>query len=209
MSCERKLRLSQPWLLYFTRLHRILEVSPCDKQSYIPEKTDTGLPNASVFLDVSARWLFQTIESYYQTSRPRCAGIHRVAETMRRIFRHIKTYIIRGVIASIPLVLTFFVIRFLYLTIDQRIMKMLEDTIGRRIPGLGLLLLLAVIYLFGLIASNVIGRQIFSLIERITKYIPFIKTTYQVGKQISSTLAIPEKEVLKRPVLVEFLKPGL
>ena len=128
---------------------------------------------------------------------------------MRRIFRHIRTYIIRGIIASIPLVLTFFVIRFLYLTIDQRIMRMLEDTIGRRIPGLGLLILLAVIYLFGLIASNVIGRQIFSLLERITKYIPFIKTTYQVGKQISSSLAVPEKEVLKRPVLVEFLKPGL
>jgi len=128
---------------------------------------------------------------------------------MRRILGHIKTYIIRGIIASIPLVLTFFVIRLLYLTIDQRIMGLLDEIIGVRIPGLGILLLLAVIYLFGLIVSNVVGRQVLNLVERLTKYIPFIKTTYQVGKQISSSLALPEKEVLKRPVLVEFLKPGL
>ena len=128
---------------------------------------------------------------------------------MKRIIRHIRSYIIRGIIASIPLVLTFFVIRFLYVTIDQRIMGMVDDFIGHRIPGLGIVLLLAVIYLFGLVASNVVGRQIFSLIERLTRYIPFIKTTYQVGKQLSSTFSLPEGEVLKRPVLVEFLKPGL
>ena len=128
---------------------------------------------------------------------------------MKKIFRHIRTFIIRGIITSIPLVLTFFVIRILYFTIDLRITRLLEKIIGIKIPGLGILLLLAFLYLFGLIASNVIGRQLLNILERLTKYIPFIKTTYRVGKQISNTLSLPEGEALKRPVLVEYLKPGI
>jgi uncharacterized membrane protein len=128
---------------------------------------------------------------------------------MKAIFRHIKKLIIRGVIASIPFVLTFLVIRFLYLAIDNRIMSLFYKYTGYRIPGLGIAILLATLYLFGIIASNFVGRQIINLVERITRYIPFIKTIYQVGKQLSATLSIPEKEVLKRPVLVEYLKPGM
>lgn len=128
---------------------------------------------------------------------------------MKRAFRHIKRYIIRGIIASIPLVLTFLVVRFLYVAIDKKIMGLIDETIGIRIPGLGILMLLIVLYLFGLIASNVVGRQFFNLLERVTRYIPFIKTTYQLGKQISATLSLPDKEALKRPILVEYLKPGI
>jgi len=135
---------------------------------------------------------------------------------MKTPFRHIRTYIIRGIIASIPFVLTFFVIRFLYVTIDARIIVLIRRIIGEQMPvsrllfpGLGIILLLAVLYIFGLIVSNVVGRQFLALIERLTKYIPFIKTTYQVGKQFSTTLSLPDKEYLKRAVLVEYLKPGM
>lgn len=135
---------------------------------------------------------------------------------MRAVFRHIRSYVIRGVIASIPFVLTFLVVRFLYVTIDARIIVLVkriigDETLSLRIlfPGLGILLLLAVLYIFGIIASNVVGRQFFVMIERLTRYIPFIRTTYQVGKQLSATLSLPDKELLKRPVLVEYLKPGI
>ena len=128
---------------------------------------------------------------------------------MKGVFRHIRTYTIRGIVASIPFVLTFFVLRFLYLGIDRRIMGLLEEVIGYKIPGLGLLLLLIVLYLLGLIASNIVGRQFFSLIERITNRIPLVKTTYQVGKQLSDTISISERQVFRRAVLVECLKPGM
>ena len=32
---------------------------------------------------------------------------------------------------------------------------------------------------------------------------------YQVGKQLSATLSLPERQVFKRAVLVEYLKPGM
>lgn len=128
---------------------------------------------------------------------------------MKVIFTHFKKYTVRGFLALIPLVLSYFVLQLLYFGVDQRVMAQIEYLIGRRIPGLGILLLLAAFYFLGLIASNMIGRKVFSLIEKITTRIPIIKTTYQVGKQLSSTLSLPEKQVFKRAVLVDFLTPGI
>ena len=125
------------------------------------------------------------------------------------MFTHFKKYMIRGFLALIPLVLSYFVVQLLYVGIDQRIMAELDEFIGVHIPGLGILLLLVAFYFLGLITSNMIGRKIFSLIEKITTRIPIIKTTYQVGKQLSTTLAVPEKQVFKRVVLVDFLTPGI
>lgn len=88
-------------------------------------------------------------------------------------------------------------------------MGIVERISGFTFPGLGILLVLAALYLLGLVASNVMGKQIFTFVEWITNRIPLIKTTYQVGKQLTTTLSLPEKQVFKRAVLVEYLKPGI
>lgn len=128
---------------------------------------------------------------------------------MKNLFRHIKTYILRGLLAIIPLALCFFAVRLLYVSIDRRVMGIVERISGFTFPGLGILLVLAALYLLGLVASNVMGKQIFTFVEWITNRIPLIKTTYQVGKQLTTTLSLPEKQVFKRAVLVEYLKPGI
>jgi len=118
-----------------------------------------------------------------------CSEGERQKLRMKNAFIHIKTYIFRGLIAVIPLALTVFVIQFLYLAIDQRIMGLVDEFIGFRIPGLGIVLQLNVLYLIGFIASNVVSRKIFGFAERITERIPLINTTYHVGKQLSATQA--------------------
>ncbi len=132
-----------------------------------------------------------------------------MANIFRLSFVHLKKYIFRGILALIPPVLTFLVLRLLYVGIDQKVTRIIERIIGFSIPGLGILLVLLVIYFVGIIASNMIGRQIFNLIEKIVSRIPLINTTYQVGKQLSVTLALPERQVFKRAVLVEYLKQGM
>ncbi len=127
---------------------------------------------------------------------------------MKNILPHIKTYIFRGLLALIPVALTYLAVRFLYVTIDQRVMGMAVEFIGFSIPGLGLLLVLLVLYFVGVGASNVAGKEILHFIERVTNRVPIIKSTYQIGKQVATSFSLPEKQVFKRAVLVEFLKPG-
>ena len=128
---------------------------------------------------------------------------------MKKTFGHLKRYVLRGTLAIIPLALSAFVIRLLYVGIDKRVMGMIDHFIGFSIPGLGILLVLLILYLIGIIASNLVGKQFFSWLERISKKIPLINTTYQVGKQLSDTLCLPEKLVFRKVVLVDFLKPGI
>ncbi|MGB8952549.1 MAG: DUF502 domain-containing protein [Candidatus Aminicenantales bacterium] len=128
---------------------------------------------------------------------------------MRKIFKHIRIYIFRGLLAVIPLALTFLVVRFLYLAVDQKVAGLIEGFIGFRIPGLGLLLVLIILYLLGLAASNWAGKRIFSLIERATKRIPLIKTIYQLGLKLGTALSMPEKQAFKKAVMVEHFRPGI
>jgi len=128
---------------------------------------------------------------------------------MKRVFRYLKMYIFRGLLAIIPLVLSIFVLRLLYVGIDQRVMGWLYDLIGFKIPGLGILLVAIVLFLVGWLASRMVGRQLFHWLERIMSRIPLINTTYQIGKQLSDTLSLPEKHVFRKVVLVDYLKPGI
>jgi uncharacterized membrane protein len=124
---------------------------------------------------------------------------------MKHFFQHIRTYILRGLLAIIPLLLCITAIRLLYFLIDKQVIRFLDQYIDiRQIPGLGILLLLISLYIIGLIFSNVLGRQVLGFIDSITERIPIIKFIYGVGKQISDTLSMtdPQKQAFKKAVLV-------
>ncbi len=127
---------------------------------------------------------------------------------MKHIYRHLKSYIFKGLLALIPIALAIFTINILYVFIDRQIMELVDAYTGFHVPGLGLLIFIAVLYCAGIIASNVVGRRLFNLLESVTARIPLIKTAYQVGKQLSGTLALPEKNIFKKAVLVDYFKPG-
>lgn len=127
---------------------------------------------------------------------------------MKSFVNHFKLYVFRGLLALIPIGLTIFTIRIIYVFIDKRVMELVDQYIGYRIPGLGLLLFVVVLYLVGMIASNVLGRRMFLVLDKITSKIPLAKITYQVGKQISDTLSLPEKQIFKKVVLVDYFKPN-
>ncbi|UCG14655.1 MAG: DUF502 domain-containing protein [Deltaproteobacteria bacterium] len=114
---------------------------------------------------------------------------------MKTFVRHMKTFIVRGFLAIIPLVLSILVIQILYNNIDRRVVGLLDRTIGFSFPGLGIILSLAALYLLGFVASNIVGKKVFGLIEEVTERLPLLKTTYQVGKQLADTLSLPEKQV--------------
>jgi uncharacterized membrane protein len=125
---------------------------------------------------------------------------------MKNFFNHLRIYILRGLLAIIPLLLCVVAIRLLYILIDKQVMKFLAQFVDiRQIPGLGILLLLVSLYIIGLIFSNVLGRQVLRLIDNITERIPVIKFIYGIGKQISESfnIADPEKQAFKKAILVE------
>lgn len=131
---------------------------------------------------------------------------------MKIFFTHMRSYILRGLLAIIPLLLCVFAIQLLYVLIDKKVMGFLDNFVQiRQIPGLGIALVLICLYFLGLIVSNIIGHQFFRLIERISQKIPLINTIYGVGKQLSQSLMSVEKEkqAFQKAVLVKINHDGL
>ena len=57
---------------------------------------------------------------------------------MKKFSLHTRTYILRGLLAIIPLLLCFLAIKLLYVLIDKQVMKFLSQFVDiRQIPGLG------------------------------------------------------------------------
>ena len=125
----------------------------------------------------------------------------------KRIFQHIRKYILRGLFAIIPISLTMWIVYLIYAFIDSKVMGLIDQYLGVRVPGLGVLLLLLVLYMIGIIAGNILGRRFINLIENILSKVPILNTTYHIGKQLSNTLSLPEKQVFKKVVLVDYFKP--
>lgn len=128
---------------------------------------------------------------------------------MKRILTHLRRQIFRGAIAIIPAGLSVVAVRFLYREVDQRIAKPFDEIIGRHIPGLGFLIVLIVLYLLGLLASNFAGRQLLRVIEKISDYLPIVRTTYRVGKEVGSVLSLQDRQAFKRVVLIETFRSGV
>jgi uncharacterized membrane protein len=128
---------------------------------------------------------------------------------MKRILGHLTKYVLRGLIVIAPLALSYFAVRVLYTTIDRPIATLAKKLIHVRIPGLGVISVLVVLYLLGLVGSNVFGRQVLGILESVVKHVPLLRAIYQMGKQIGAALSVPQKQTFKRVVLVEYLKPGM
>ena len=133
---------------------------------------------------------------------------------MPNIVAVLRTYIFRGLLASIPIFLSYLAVKFIVmLLVQSRVIDFAEDVIGYKIPGLsvvfGIFLVLMILCFLGVMASNVLGRRLFRVIESITKRIPILNTVYHVGKQVSMALSLPGKQVFKKAVLVEVFRQGV
>ena len=130
---------------------------------------------------------------------------------MKSVLNSLRTYTVRGALAVTPLVLTFLILRFLYRVLDHSIIGQFDHIFGYTVPGpwIGIVVFIGLLYMVGIITSNVIGRQIFNLIDNISDRIPIVKVIYQVGKQISSSLSPSDKQNFQKVVLLEYFHAGI
>jgi uncharacterized membrane protein len=77
------------------------------------------------------------------------------------------------------------------------------------IPGLGLLLTLALVYALGLFVTNILGKKLFSWGERILTNIPIVKSIYSNIKQITQTFSGTSSRNFQSVVYLEYPRKRL
>lgn len=126
----------------------------------------------------------------------------------------IKKYLFTGLLIWIPLVITVWVLALVVGLMDQTLM-LLPDRLhprvllGVHIPGLGVILTLAVLLGTGVLAANYFGAWLFKSSDWVLSRIPLFKIVYNSVKQVSDTLLSSSGEAFSRSVLVPYPHTGV
>ena len=125
----------------------------------------------------------------------------------------LRRYFVAGLLVWIPLGITLWVLKLLVDIMDQSLLLLpgrlhSEALFGFHVPGLGILLTLAIVLFTGALAANFFGRQLLSLGHDLLTRIPIVRSIYGGVKQISDTLFSPGGKAFRRAVLVRYPHAG-
>ena len=110
---------------------------------------------------------------------------------------------VTGLVVTVPLVVTVVALVWVVQLADFLTQGVVERVLGRRVPGLGLVLTLAAVLAAGALASNVLGKRVLERGEELLLHVPLFKTIYGPVKQLISAFSPDNAAGFKRMVLVE------
>lgn len=133
----------------------------------------------------------------------------------------LRNYFITGIAVILPAALTILILRYLVLTINNRILNpilgLLEPSLRETeiiylkylIKGLVLVAVCGAVILIGFATKNIVIRRLISFGERLLYKIPLINKVYTSIREITNAFLTHGKRVFQRVVLVEYPRKGI
>jgi len=128
---------------------------------------------------------------------------------LKQVSDTIKNWFFAGILITVPAVVTYLVLAFLFQKVDNLLLPIIDKFFGYHIPGLGILILFLLILLLGMLARSVIGKRIVNIWEKLLIRLPLIRTLYTASKQLLETFTVPDTSAYKRVALVQYPLPGV
>lgn len=113
-----------------------------------------------------------------------------------------------GLFVVLPIGITFWIVYKVFNVLDSIIGSTLYEMIGARIPGLGLFITLALIYMVGGVSSNYAGKKFHDWLERTFETLPIVKTIYVPVKDIIKNFSNDQSNNFKKAVMVTYPMEG-
>ena len=125
-----------------------------------------------------------------------------------------KKYLITGLLIWIPLVITIWVLTLIVDTLDRSLLLLPEQFrkdswLLTHVPGMGVVMTLAIVFITGVFAANFIGERLVRLWNAILHRIPFVNSIYSSVKQVSDTLFSSSGQAFRKAVLVRWPHEGM
>ena len=130
---------------------------------------------------------------------------------MRKGFRR---YFITGLLVVVPLYITVYVLTLIVGFMDNIFnilpMTLRPDTyLPVHIPGQGIVFTVIGIFIVGVLVTNILGKRLFALGERVLLRVPILRIVYNASKQFMETFFTGDNEGFRKVVLVEFPAKGI
>ena len=133
--------------------------------------------------------------------------------------KNLKKYILTGILSIIPITLTYWIMKNLFLFFSKPGKSIISFIFNRQDLNniyfiyleylFGFILTIIFLYLLGLFVSNVLGKKLYSFFEALLNRIPVVNKIYKSIKQIISTLSMPHSKAFEKVVLIEYPRRGL
>ena len=130
-------------------------------------------------------------------------------EKKRSFFARIRNYFIAGVVVLIPIGITVYLTFFLVSISSKILPKEINPNhyLPYNIPGLEIIISIALITLIGWLSLSFLGRRLLNLFNNILKKIPILRTIYSALGQMTESFTKTNKDK-KNVVLVEYPRKG-
>lgn len=136
-----------------------------------------------------------------------------------------KKYLLAGLLVWLPLVVTVWVLQAVLGMLDGMFAWLLTGGQSvlpasvpasvyahieslKKIPGLGLIVMLLGLLITGVFATNIVGQWALRQGSRVLQKIPIVKSIYSSVKQVSDTLFSTNGNAFRQAVLVEYPRRG-
>ncbi|HUI91557.1 MAG TPA: DUF502 domain-containing protein [Chitinivibrionales bacterium] len=134
---------------------------------------------------------------------------HAFRHQLTHSLRQMRTNILAGFLLLLPIFASILILYKLFKLLDS--WAYFAVPAAQRVhivPGMGLVVLLAVAWFTGAVARNFIGRRLMKAGDSLLTKIPFFNKIYGILKQIVDAIASPKKKVFNKVVLIEFPEKG-
>ncbi len=132
---------------------------------------------------------------------------------MIKLLTRLRNYLISGLLFWIPLILTIIVIKFFLEFINSLVpQEYLPEAIfnlDTSIPGSGIILLFLIILITGILVTNILGRRLVALWEKLLNRIPGFRNIYNILKKVSDTVLNTSSQSFKKAFLIQYPSKGI
>lgn len=120
-----------------------------------------------------------------------------------------KKYLLTGLLVWVPLGITLWALNLTINTLDQSLILLPinwypDKLLGVHIPGLGVILTVAIVLCTGLLVRNVLGQRLLRYWEDLLRRIPIVNSIYHSVKQVSDTLLSSNGLAFRKVLLVRY-----
>lgn len=125
----------------------------------------------------------------------------------------LRKYLLAGVVALAPLLVTVALINWLIEISDTAILLLPDEyrpavLLGIDLPGMGILLAVLFIIVIGAVTTHFIGNHLMRLINRIMEHIPLVRTVYKATRQLLEAMFSDQSKAFSSVVMVQFPRSG-
>ncbi|MCE2404092.1 MAG: DUF502 domain-containing protein [Dehalococcoidia bacterium] len=133
----------------------------------------------------------------------------KIAKWLALIGRHFRTRLLGGLLLIVPVGITFLILKAIFDFLDP-LLKDFMDQFITVYPGMGIVALVIVVYLAGILATQVVGKRIIDLGINVVDRIPVVSGVYRAARQATDVFSnVAGNGRYSSVVLVEFPGYGL